>query len=173
MTSFSFFFGLLTTMAIPATGFPANTNLHKMTMYRPTIAMYSHGPSREGQGHMAVRASEGSALPAFVVAASVFALPVAAPADVTFVADSSLISANVQQPRSSVACVIPAPSASSIQLSTSSLSTPIGEVQDGSETSLGTSFGQWFFLIYVVVSLLAGGKEMLVRIQKQIDKDSD
>ena len=44
---------------------------------------------------------------------------------------------------------------------------------DGSATSAGSSFGQWFFLLYVVVSLLAGGKEMIKRIQNQMDKDSD
>ena len=52
------------------------------------------------------------------------------------------------------------------------MATPIGEMEDGSKVSAGTSFGQWFFLIYVVVSLLAGGKEMLSRAQKQLDKDS-
>jgi len=55
----------------------------------------------------------------------------------------------------------------------SSISAPIGEMADGSTTSAGSSFGQWFFLLYVVVSLLAGGKEMIKRIQKQMDKDSD
>ena len=61
---------------------------------------------------------------------------------------------------------------SSMQISASTMATPIGEMEDGSKVSAGTSFGQWFFLIYVVVSLLAGGKEMLSRAQKQFDKDS-
>ena len=61
---------------------------------------------------------------------------------------------------------------SSFQVASSTMATPIGEMQDGSEASAATSFGQWFFLIYVVVSLLAGGKEVLSRIQKQMDKDS-
>jgi hypothetical protein len=62
-------------------------------------------------------------------------------------------------------------SLSSLQLSSSTLANPIGEIQDGSESgSIKNSFGQWFFVIYIVVSLLAGGKEMLSRIQKQIDK---
>jgi len=55
----------------------------------------------------------------------------------------------------------------------SSISAPIGEMADGSTTSAGSSFGQWFFLLYVVVSLLAGGKEMIKRVQNQMDKDSD
>ena len=55
----------------------------------------------------------------------------------------------------------------------STISAPIGEMVDGSATSTGSSFGQWFFLLYVVVSLLAGGKEMVKRIQNQMDKDSD
>jgi hypothetical protein len=62
-------------------------------------------------------------------------------------------------------------SLSSLQLSSSTLANPIGEIQDGSESgSIENSFGQWFFVIYIVVSLLAGGKEMISRIQKQIDK---
>ena len=62
-------------------------------------------------------------------------------------------------------------SSSSMQISSSTIANPIGELEDGSKTSSGASFGQWFFLLYVVVSLLAGGKEMLGRIQKQMDKD--
>ena len=58
-----------------------------------------------------------------------------------------------------------------MQLSSSTIANPIGELEDGSKSNSGASFGQWFFLLYVVVSLLAGGKEMLGRIQKQMDKD--
>jgi hypothetical protein len=32
-------------------------------------------------------------------------------------------------------------------------------------------FGQWFFLLYVVVSLLAGGKEVVGRIMKWMDRE--
>ena len=60
---------------------------------------------------------------------------------------------------------------SSMQLSSSTIANPIGELEDRSKSNIGASFGQWFFLLYVVVSLLAGGKEMLGRIQKQMDKD--
>ena len=60
---------------------------------------------------------------------------------------------------------------STMQLSSSTIANPIGELEDGSKSNSGASFGQWFFLLYVVVSLLAGGKEMLGRIQKQMDKD--
>ena len=52
--------------------------------------------------------------------------------------------------------------------------TIILSVADGSattDTAGTTSFGQWFFLMYVVVSLLAGAKEVLVRIKKQMDKE--
>ena len=61
---------------------------------------------------------------------------------------------------------------SSMQLAASTLESPIiGEVQDGSENSVAKSFGQWFTLLYIVVSLLAGGKEMLKRAQNQLNKD--
>jgi hypothetical protein len=50
-------------------------------------------------------------------------------------------------------------------------STPMGELpsESGINPTFST-FGQWFFLIYVVVSLLAGGKEVFGRIVKQLDK---
>jgi hypothetical protein len=34
-----------------------------------------------------------------------------------------------------------------------------------------STFGQWFFLLYAVVSLLAGGKEVFGRIRKQMEKE--
>lgn len=61
----------------------------------------------------------------------------------------------------------------SMQLASASLSAPIGELQDASTTAMNPafhSFGQWFFVMYVVVSLLAGGKEVVSRIKKQMDK---
>ena len=62
----------------------------------------------------------------------------------------------------------------SMQLASASLSAPIGELQDASSTTAMNpafnSFGQWFFVMYVVVSLLAGGKEVASRIKKQMDK---
>lgn len=65
-------------------------------------------------------------------------------------------------------------SSSSLQLSSSTMANPIGEFEDGSSTgSIENSFGQWFFVIYIVVSLLAGGKEMISRIQKQMDKNGN
>ncbi|KAL7521647.1 hypothetical protein ACHAWX_006323 [Stephanocyclus meneghinianus] len=60
---------------------------------------------------------------------------------------------------------------SSIQLAT--IANPIGTVQDGIETGINptfSSFGQWFFLTYIVVSILAGGKEVWRRIQNQLDE---
>ncbi len=60
-------------------------------------------------------------------------------------------------------------SSSSLQLSRSTIVNPIGELKDGSENSAEISFGQWFFVVYILVSLVAGGKEMIKRIQKQMD----
>jgi hypothetical protein len=62
---------------------------------------------------------------------------------------------------------------SSIQVS-NTIESPMGELQEGSATGINptfSKFGQWFFLLYVVVSLLAGGKEVVNRIQKQMKKD--
>jgi hypothetical protein len=45
---------------------------------------------------------------------------------------------------------------------------PIGELQSDNDTGINpafSTFGQWFFLLYVVVSLLAGGKEVAGRIK--------
>lgn len=62
-------------------------------------------------------------------------------------------------------------SSSSLLLSRSTMVNPIGEPKDG-ENSAGISFGQWFFVVYIVVSLVAGGKEMMRRIQKQMDDNA-
>eukprot|EP01082_Thalassiosira_pseudonana_P010260 g9181.t1 g9181 contig36:58982-59602(-) len=62
---------------------------------------------------------------------------------------------------------------SSIQVS-NTIESPMGELQEGSATGINptfSKFGQWFFLLYVVVSLLAGGKEVVNRIQNQMKKD--
>jgi hypothetical protein len=59
---------------------------------------------------------------------------------------------------------------SSIELS-NSMANPMGEFKPETETGISpafSAFGQWFFLLYVVVSLLAGGKEILGRIMKQV-----
>ncbi|KAL7448853.1 hypothetical protein ACHAWC_000979 [Mediolabrus comicus] len=59
---------------------------------------------------------------------------------------------------------------SSIELS-NSMANPMGEFKPETETGISpafSTFGQWFFLLYVVVSLLAGGKEILGRIMKQV-----
>jgi hypothetical protein len=53
------------------------------------------------------------------------------------------------------------------------MANPIGEPKDGSAAGIGGSLGQWFFLLYVAVSLLAGGKEMIGRIQKKMDEGED
>jgi hypothetical protein len=63
-------------------------------------------------------------------------------------------------------------SSSSLLLSRSTMVNPIGELKDGSENSAEISFGQWFFVVYIVVSLVAGGKEMMRRIQKQMDDNA-
>jgi hypothetical protein len=59
---------------------------------------------------------------------------------------------------------------SSIELS-NSMANPMGEFKPETETGISpafSTFGQYFFLLYVVVSLLAGGKEILGRIMKQV-----
>lgn len=58
-------------------------------------------------------------------------------------------------------------------LAGSTLANPIGEAVGGvgGGSDLATSFGQWFFLLYVIVSLLAGGKEMLGRMQRSMTDD--
>ena len=62
---------------------------------------------------------------------------------------------------------------SSLQLS-NSMASPMGEFKPEAETGISpgfSTFGQWFFLIYVVVSLLAGAKEIGGRIMNQLNKD--
>eukprot|EP00579_Thalassiosira_antarctica_P013595 CAMPEP_0201938312 /NCGR_PEP_ID=MMETSP0903-20130614/41176_1 /ASSEMBLY_ACC=CAM_ASM_000552 /TAXON_ID=420261 /ORGANISM="Thalassiosira antarctica, Strain CCMP982" /LENGTH=139 /DNA_ID=CAMNT_0048479547 /DNA_START=72 /DNA_END=491 /DNA_ORIENTATION=- len=139
--------------------------------------MNLHAPSQDGHIGEAVRQSIRPVLLSTAVAASIFAsLPMAAHADSFdgnfanhFVVHSESSSASITSSTYSPAMM------SSLELASSSLAAPIGELQDGSDTGIQSSlatFGQWFFLLYVVVSLLAGGKEVLVRIQKQMDKDS-
>jgi predicted PurR-regulated permease PerM len=58
---------------------------------------------------------------------------------------------------------------SSVQLATTT--TPMGELSENSGIDpTFSTFGQWFFLIYVVVSLLAGGKEVWSRVVKMMDE---
>ena len=62
---------------------------------------------------------------------------------------------------------------SSLQLS-NSMASPMGKFKPEAETGISpgfSTFGQWFFLIYVVVSLLAGAKEIGGRIMNQMNKD--
>mmetsp|Transcript_24890 Transcript_24890/g.36790 ORF Transcript_24890/g.36790 Transcript_24890/m.36790 type:complete len:167 (-) Transcript_24890:177-677(-) len=61
---------------------------------------------------------------------------------------------------------------SSLQLS-NSLASPMGEFKPETDTGISpgfSTFGQWFFLLYVVVSLLAGAKEIGGRIMN-MNKD--
>ena len=63
---------------------------------------------------------------------------------------------------------------SSLQLSKNSMASPMGEFKPESDTGISpafSTFGQWFFLLYVVVSLLAGAKEIGGRIMNQMNKD--
>jgi hypothetical protein len=49
--------------------------------------------------------------------------------------------------------------------------TPMGDLSENSGIDpTFSTFGQWFFLIYVVVSLLAGGKEVWSRVVKMMDE---
>mmetsp|Transcript_381 Transcript_381/g.469 ORF Transcript_381/g.469 Transcript_381/m.469 type:complete len:165 (+) Transcript_381:72-566(+) len=62
---------------------------------------------------------------------------------------------------------------SSLQL-TNSLASPMGDFKPETDTGISpgfSTFGQWFFLLYVVVSLLAGAKEIGGRIMNQMNKD--
>eukprot|EP00571_Detonula_confervacea_P006779 CAMPEP_0172315898 /NCGR_PEP_ID=MMETSP1058-20130122/26602_1 /TAXON_ID=83371 /ORGANISM="Detonula confervacea, Strain CCMP 353" /LENGTH=171 /DNA_ID=CAMNT_0013030085 /DNA_START=33 /DNA_END=548 /DNA_ORIENTATION=+ len=170
-------------MALAVKGFQANTNpslRKKMLVHRPiTCRMNLHAPSQDGQDdafHVSkqIHQSIRPVLLSTVAAASIFfaSLPMVAHADTT--ADGNHFVAIHSKSNSATASTLhPNAMSSSLQLSSSSLATPIGELQDGSDTSIGSSFGQWFFLLYVVVSLLAGGKEVLSRVQKQMDKDKD
>jgi len=62
---------------------------------------------------------------------------------------------------------------SSLQLS-NSMASPMGEFKPETDTGISpgfSTFGQWFFLLYVVVSLLAGAKEIGGRLMNQMNKD--
>jgi len=64
--------------------------------------------------------------------------------------------------------------ASSSSVVASSISSPIGELEEGSETGIDPLFsklGQWFLFLYIGVSLLAGGNEILKRIDKNRNQD--
>jgi hypothetical protein len=66
-------------------------------------------------------------------------------------------------------------SSSMLQLASSTITKPIGELKvDDSATTATTntaailnSIGQWFFVLYVAVSIIAGTKEMVRRITKR------
>jgi hypothetical protein len=61
---------------------------------------------------------------------------------------------------------------SSIHLTTTT--TPMGELPKNTQiNSTFSTFGQYFLLLYVVVSLLAGGKEVLGRIIMWLKKKDD
>jgi len=70
-------------------------------------------------------------------------------------------------------------SSSVLQLASSTITNPIGELKvDDTDTAtaikttpLLNSIGQWFFVLYVVVSLLAGTKEIVGRLQKKLKND--
>lgn len=182
MMSFYLLTSQLIAMAVVVTGFQANTNqsLRKMRVQqRPTThIMNQHTQRGDGKDDILnvsdqLQQSIRPVLLATAAAASIFAsLPMTAHAD-TFDIDSyHNINEMAIHSESSTATQHPFAISSSLQLASSTLEAPIGEMQDGSDTSIGKSFGQWFFLIYVVVSLLAGGKEVLGRVQKQMDKDS-
>ena len=68
-------------------------------------------------------------------------------------------------------------SSSVLQLASSTITNPIGELKvDDTDTAINTTpllnnIGQWFFVLYVVVSLLAGTKEIVGRLQKKLEND--
>jgi len=53
------------------------------------------------------------------------------------------------------------------------MANPMGESKDGSAAGIGSILGRWFFLLYVAASLLAGGKEMIGRIQEKMDEKGE
>ena len=67
-------------------------------------------------------------------------------------------------------------SSSVLQLASSTVTNPIGELKvDDTDTAaaitttpLLNNIGQWFFVLYVAVSLLAGTKEIVGRLQKKL-----
>ena len=70
-------------------------------------------------------------------------------------------------------------SSSVLQLASSTITNPIGELKvDDTDTAINTTpllnnIGQWFFVLYVVVSLLAGTKEIVGRLQKKLENDEE
>ena len=125
---------------------------------------------------------------AVVVAATLFT---SQPSDAILVQNGGLVNNNINNGLFHSQLVAPAPSSNiqtintdassssttlsinaftSIELS-NSMANPMGEFKPETETGISpafSTFGQWFFLLYVVVSLLAGGKEILARIMKQV-----
>lgn len=124
---------------------------------------------------------------AVVVAATLFT---SQPSDAILVQNGGLVNNNINNELFHSQLVAPAPSSNiqtintdasssstlsinaftSIELS-NSMTNPMGEFKPETETGISpafSTFGQWFFLLYVVVSLLAGGKEILRRIMKQV-----
>lgn len=122
---------------------------------------------------------------AVVVAATLFT---SQPSDAILVQNGGLVNNNINNGLFHSQLTAPAPSSniqtintdastssinaftSSIELS-NSMANPMGEFKPETETGISpafSTFGQWFFLVYVVVSLLAGGKEILGRIMKQV-----
>mmetsp|Transcript_27268 Transcript_27268/g.56854 ORF Transcript_27268/g.56854 Transcript_27268/m.56854 type:complete len:199 (+) Transcript_27268:29-625(+) len=196
MAFFRLLFIQLLALASAAAGFSATANpslRKKMASYQSTNSCRMNllhkskqdGHSGGGGGDAFIgkniQQSIRPVLLSTAVASSILALslPTAAHADNAFDNDNHLTAIHSESISSTVASSYApshySPSAMmvmpSLELSSSSLANPIGDLEDGSDTSVGTSLGQWFFLLYVVVSLLAGGKEVLSRIQKQMDKE--
>ncbi len=113
-----------------------------------------------------------------VVAVSLFA---AQPSDALFVESGDrqnnpiiiTLSSNIVNTASPSSPLSSSTTFSSLQLS-NSMASPMGEFKPEAESGISpaaSTFGQWFFLLYVVVSLLAGAKEIGGRIMKQMNKD--
>lgn len=130
-----------------------------------------------------IQQSTRSAIVSAVVAASLFA---AQPSDAfglesgglqnnqfIFITSSSNMAATTSKSTQTINTASSSTAFSSLQLS-NSMASPMGEFKPEAETGISpafSTFGQWFFLLYVVVSLLAGAKEVGGRIIKQMNKD--
>ena len=122
------------------------------------------------------RSKTRSAIVSAAVAASLFAgQPSGAYFDqsnqIIIPSSNELVGSYTQTPRSTQLSA--SSSFSSLQLS-NSLASPMGEFKPETDTGISpgfSTFGQWFFLLYVVVSLAAGAKEIGGRILNQMKKD--
>ena len=142
---------------------------------KPTTQKIAEKNRNNNQLSSQIEQSTRSVIVSTVVAALIFAVqPLGAFAESgghDFQNNQIIISSSNTVATSSTQSTITA--FSSLQLS-NSMASPMGEFKPETDTGISpgfSSFGQWFFLLYVVVSLLAGAKEVGGRIMNQMNKD--